>query len=115
VTAEPESLRELRLALTLGDRIAVESVLDDAVVLVADRGRDSSPVRGRAAVARALLAELGGLSGRVVLGAHDVNGETGIVARADGRVVAVLLAELRNDGVVAVWLVTSPAQLARWW
>ncbi|MCS5713694.1 hypothetical protein NVV95_03910 [Herbiconiux sp. CPCC 205716] len=109
--AEPAALRELRLALALADRPALEAVLDGSVGLVADRGRAATPVRGRVPVARVLLGELDGAE----LHAHSVNGQSGLVARRGGRVVAVVLAEVEHDSVVRVWLVTASAKLARWW
>ncbi|MCG7206668.1 RNA polymerase subunit sigma [Streptomyces arenae] len=71
------------------------------------------PVRGDEQVARSLLVLLAGQR-RVTLCTGSVNGHTGLVARCDDRVAAVLTLDIADSLVVQVWAVLNPDKLRSW-
>ncbi|MFJ6392599.1 RNA polymerase subunit sigma [Streptomyces sp. NPDC091972] len=71
------------------------------------------PVRGDEQVAGSLLVLLAGQR-RVTLRTGSVNGRTGLVARCDDRVAAVLTLDIADSLVVQVWAVLNPDKLRSW-
>ncbi|MFJ8510351.1 RNA polymerase subunit sigma [Streptomyces avermitilis] len=71
------------------------------------------PVRGDEQVARSLLVLLAGQR-RVTLCTGSVNGRTGLVARCDDQVAAVLTLDIADSLVVQVWAVLNPDKLRSW-
>ncbi|MDH6553758.1 RNA polymerase sigma-70 factor (ECF subfamily) [Streptomyces sp. SAI-117] len=71
------------------------------------------PVRGDEQVAGSLLVLLGGQR-RVTLCTGSVNGRTGLVARCDDQVAAVLTLDIADSLVVQVWAVLNPDKLRSW-
>ncbi|MEU2782411.1 RNA polymerase subunit sigma [Streptomyces sp. NPDC007110] len=71
------------------------------------------PVHGGEQVARSLLVLLAGQR-RVTLCTGSVNGRTGLVARCDGRVAAVLTLDVADSLVLRVWAVLNPDKLRSW-
>ncbi|MWB98724.1 hypothetical protein [Agromyces seonyuensis] len=106
----------LRDALDAGDELALAALLHPDVRMLVDSGdSDGVDARGRAAVARFLLARRARRRGDV-LEPVQVNGCPGLaVRRGDGLVVGVLAADVGPDGrIEAVWLSTSAPKLAHW-
>ncbi|MGY5051239.1 RNA polymerase subunit sigma [Streptomyces sp. 900105755] len=71
------------------------------------------PVRGGEQVARSLLVLLAEQR-RVTLCTGSVNGRTGLVARCDDQVAAVLTLDIADSLVVQVWAVLNPDKLRSW-
>ncbi|MFF7680399.1 RNA polymerase subunit sigma [Actinacidiphila glaucinigra] len=71
------------------------------------------PVHGAEPVARSLLTLLAHRQ-RVTLTAHAVNGRTGLVARYEGQVVAVVSLDIADDRVSQAWIVLNPDKLRPW-
>jgi RNA polymerase sigma-70 factor (ECF subfamily) len=71
------------------------------------------PVVGGPRVARSLLTLLA-RQPRTTLHARPVNGRTGLVARYDGQVAAVVCLDLAGSRVVQVWVVLNPDKLRYW-
>ncbi|MBW8699151.1 ECF RNA polymerase sigma factor SigJ [Streptomyces sp. MBT84] len=71
------------------------------------------PVTGSEEVARSLLNLLA-RQPRTTLHTCPVNGSTGLVARYDGQVAAVLTLDVADSLVVQVWAVLNPDKLRSW-
>ncbi|WP_416980947.1 sigma factor-like helix-turn-helix DNA-binding protein [Streptomyces sp. T028] len=71
------------------------------------------PVHGSRQVARSLLTLLAHHS-RTTVTTHSVNGRTGLVARYDGQVAAVISLDIAGHHVVQVWVVLNPDKLRSW-
>lgn len=88
----------------------------DATVFYDGGGRIRTltrPVNGGAEVARSLLTLLA-RHPRTALDTHSVNGRTGIVARYDDQVVAVITLDIAGSRVVQVWVMLNPDKLRAW-
>ncbi|MFF8572589.1 RNA polymerase subunit sigma [Streptomyces sp. NPDC015408] len=97
------------------DRLA--TLLDPDAVAFYDGGGKvrtlARPVVGGPRVARSLLTLLG-RHPRTTLHTRPVNGRTGLVARYDGQVAAVVCLDLAGTRVVQVWAVLNPDKLRSW-
>jgi RNA polymerase sigma-70 factor (ECF subfamily) len=71
------------------------------------------PVTGSERVARSLLTLLAGHP-RTTLYTYPVNGRTGLVARYDDQVAAVVTLDIAGSRVVQVWVVLNPDKLRSW-
>jgi RNA polymerase sigma-70 factor (ECF subfamily) len=105
-------------AVEHGDVQGLEALLAQDVVLHGDGGGKvpalARPARGRARVARTLLAwaRAGARLGGVTLRRVDVNGQPGSLALdRDGRVLSVLALDVRGGEVHAVSSVVNPDKL----
>lgn len=86
------------------------------VALVADGGIPTPPAREivGADFVLASLAHLRDALAVDALGGASVNATTGIVMRADDRVVAVLVFNVVDGLISRVWVITNPAKLTQW-
>lgn len=71
------------------------------------------PVTGGARVARSLLTVLT-RNPRTTLHTRSVNGRSGLVARYDGQVAAVVGLDVAGSQVLQVWVVLNPDKLCSW-
>lgn len=71
------------------------------------------PVHGAEPVARNLLTLLAHHQ-RVSLSAQSVNGRTGLVARYEGQVAAVISLDVADQRVSQAWIVLNPDKLRPW-
>ncbi|MFF4258273.1 sigma factor-like helix-turn-helix DNA-binding protein [Streptomyces sp. NPDC001663] len=71
------------------------------------------PVHGRRQVAESLLALLARRPG-TTLTAQSVNGRTGLVARYDDQVAAVISLDVTGHRITQVWAVLNPDKLQSW-
>jgi RNA polymerase sigma-70 factor, ECF subfamily len=71
------------------------------------------PVHGSRRVAHSLLTLLARRP-RTTLTTHSVNGSTGLVARYDHQVAAVISLDIANHQVAQVWVVLNPDKLRTW-
>ncbi|MEV5452901.1 RNA polymerase subunit sigma [Streptomyces sp. NPDC052535] len=97
------------------DRLA--GLLDPDAVAFYDGGGKvrtlTRPVVGGPRVARSLLTLLA-RHPRTTVHTRPVNGRTGLVARYDGQVAAVVCLDLAGTRVVQVWAVLNPDKLRSW-
>ncbi|EMF28991.1 RNA polymerase sigma factor [Streptomyces gancidicus BKS 13-15] len=97
------------------DRLA--GLLDPDAVAFYDGGGKvrtlTQPVVGGPRVARSLLTLLA-RHPRTTVHTRPVNGRTGLVARYDGQVAAVVCLDLAGTRVVQVWAVLNPDKLRSW-
>ncbi|MEV5959156.1 sigma factor-like helix-turn-helix DNA-binding protein [Streptomyces sp. NPDC051987] len=73
----------------------------------------SRPVHGSRQVARSLLTLLG-RHPRTTLTTHSVNGRTGLIARYDRQVAAVVSLDIAEHRVAQVWVILNPDKLLSW-
>jgi RNA polymerase sigma-70 factor (ECF subfamily) len=71
------------------------------------------PVRGSRPVAHSLLTLLTGRP-RTTLTTHSVNGRTGLVARYDHQVAAVISLDIADHHITQVWVTLNPDKLRPW-
>ncbi len=71
------------------------------------------PVRGAGDVTELLLRSSAACS-QVEIVEHPVNGHTGLVVRDAGRVIAIVILNVRARLVCDVWVVLNPDKLRRW-
>ncbi|MDW6065646.1 hypothetical protein SAZ11_57505 [Streptomyces sp. FXJ1.4098] len=71
------------------------------------------PVHGGEQVAHSLMTLLVRRP-RTTLTAQSVNGRTGLVARYDGQVAAVISLDIADRRVAQVWVVLNPDKLRSW-
>lgn len=101
-------------ACRAGSADAVRSLLTREVVAVTDGGGQvvtAGRIQGPGAVARC-VTELVGPG--VELTVEAVNGQSGVVLRTAGRVVAVVSLQVTGGKVAAVWIVLNPDKLRHW-
>lgn len=109
--------RAVRAACAGGDVVRLTSLMcPDATAFFDGGGKIRAlvrPVHGARAVARSLLTLLSHHQ-RVALSAHSVNGRTGLVARYEGQVVAVISLDVADHRVSQAWIVLNPDKLRPW-
>jgi len=94
----------------------VAGLLHPAVTLVVDNGGDDelgTSAAGRLACAEELTRIATRVPGRE-LSVAGLNGAWGIVVRAGGSVVAVIVASARDGLVDDLWAIVAPSRLAGW-
>ncbi|MFF7982803.1 hypothetical protein ACFZDK_27400 [Streptomyces sp. NPDC007901] len=99
------------------DAEPLESLLRPDVTAFFDGGgkvrAPSRPVHGSRQVAHSLLTLLA-RHPRASLTTHAVNGRTGLIARYDHQVAAVIGLDIADHHVVLVWVVLNPDKLRSW-
>jgi RNA polymerase sigma-70 factor (ECF subfamily) len=109
--------RSVRQACVDEDADRLASLLaPDATVFYDGGGRIRAltrPVHGSEQVARSLLTLLA-RHPRSTLHTHSVNGCTGLVARYDDQVAAVVTLDIAGSRVVQVWVILNPDKLHAW-
>ncbi|MFI0539651.1 RNA polymerase subunit sigma [Streptomyces sp. WSLK1-3] len=114
---EHEITVAVRQACSDQDGLRLRSLLAPDAMAFFDSGGKiralSRPVRGEEQVARSLLVLLAGQR-RVTLRTGSVNGRTGLVARCDDQVAAVLTLDIADALVIQVWAVLNPDKLRSW-
>ncbi|MFJ3307381.1 hypothetical protein ACIPSA_30665 [Streptomyces sp. NPDC086549] len=109
--------RSVRRACVTEDAELLASLLCPDVTAVFDGGGKvralNRPVHGRRQVAHSLLTLLARRT-RTTLTTHSVNGRTGLVARYDHRVAAVISLDVADRHVAQVWVVLNLDKLRSW-
>ncbi|MFF7104800.1 RNA polymerase subunit sigma [Streptomyces nigra] len=107
----------VRQACVDGDADRLADLLHPDAVAFYDGGGKvralTRPVVGGPRVARSLMTLLA-RHPRTTLHTGAVNGRTGLVARYDGRVAAVVCLDVAGSRVVQVWAVLNPDKLRSW-
>ncbi|MCQ4214093.1 RNA polymerase subunit sigma [Streptomyces longispororuber] len=114
---QEETARAVRQACADGDHEGLVALLADDVTVYFDGGgkvrTQTRPVTGAAPVARSLLTLLSAQP-RTTVDTWPVNGRTGLVARHDERVAAVITLDLVRNRVAQIWAVLNPDKLRSW-
>ncbi|MFG2958432.1 sigma factor-like helix-turn-helix DNA-binding protein [Streptomyces sp. NPDC048291] len=109
--------RTVRQACVAEDAGLLESLLCPDVTAFFDGGGKvralGRPVHGSRRVAHSLLTLLG-RQPRTTLTTHSVNGRTGLIARYDRQVAAVVSLDIAEHRVAQVWVVLNPDKLRSW-
>lgn len=103
-------------ALDARDDVTLAGLLDSEVRLTIDAGGPSGGERtGRAAVTRALVAQMARHPDATLQAVH-VNGAPGLaIRRPDGEATGLISIRTGWRGrIVELWITTAPAKLARW-
>jgi RNA polymerase sigma-70 factor (ECF subfamily) len=104
-------------ACETGDFDTLVGLLDPRVTVISDGGGKvraaRRPIHGAEKTARFFLGLLRKDFGQGVTEA-EVNGRPGLVARLDGRVVAVIATEVRGGRLTDIWMVLNPDKLRTW-
>ncbi|MBQ0850393.1 RNA polymerase subunit sigma [Streptomyces sp. BH-SS-21] len=110
-------VRAVREACATEDPASLASLLaPDAIAFFDGGGKVRAlidPVHGNERIARSLLTLLARRT-RITLHTHSVNGRTGLVARCDDRVAAVIGLDVAGHQAVQVWVVLNPDKLRSW-
>ncbi|MFE0627547.1 RNA polymerase subunit sigma [Streptomyces sp. NPDC058864] len=110
-------VRAVGEACAAGDAASLASALSpDAMAVFDGGGKVRTAVRsvhGGEQVTRTLLTLLGPHP-RTTLTAQSVNSRTGLVARCDRTVAAVISLDVTDRRVAQVWAVLNPEKLRRW-
>lgn len=109
--------RAVRQACLTGDADLLASLLSPDATAYFDGGgkvrTPTRPVHGSRQVAHTLLTVLARCP-RTTLTAQPVNGRTGLVARYDHQVAAVVTLDVAEHRVGQVWVVLNPDKLRSW-
>ncbi|MDH6212874.1 sigma factor [Streptomyces pseudovenezuelae] len=109
--------RAVREACVTGDGERLASLLRSDVTAFFDGGGKvralTGPVHGSRQVTQSLLTLLARRP-RTSLTTHSVNGRTGLVARYDRQVAAVISLDVADDHVAQVWVILNPDKLRSW-
>ncbi|WP_431963706.1 sigma factor-like helix-turn-helix DNA-binding protein [Actinacidiphila sp. bgisy160] len=109
--------RAVGAACVSGDAVRLSSLMCPDVTAFFDGGGKLRalvrPVHGAEPVARSLMTLLAHHQ-RVTLSTHSVNGRTGLVARYEGQVVAVVSLDVADGRVSQAWIVLNPDKLRPW-
>ncbi|MEV7014018.1 sigma factor-like helix-turn-helix DNA-binding protein [Streptosporangium sp. NPDC051022] len=100
------------LAAMEGDLAALERILDADVVAWTDGGEEAAPMVGAREVARYAVRVLARFGEAAEMRHTEVNGQTALIARVDGRLVGVIVMEIVEDRITALWSVLNPTRLA---
>jgi RNA polymerase sigma-70 factor (ECF subfamily) len=104
------------MAAQSGQSGTVAAVLDPSVALLTDSGgnvpADTRAARGSAEVAQR-ICDLLNLAPTDVE-EHNVNGQSALVLRREGRVMGIVSVNVHADLVTDLWLVLNPDKLRHW-
>ncbi|GII59322.1 RNA polymerase sigma24 factor [Planotetraspora thailandica] len=104
-------------ACETGDFDTLIELLDPRVTVISDGGGKvraaRRPIQGAEKAARYFLGLLRKDCGQEVTEA-EINGRPGLVARLDGRVVAVIATEVHGGRLTDIWMVLNPDKLRAW-
>jgi RNA polymerase sigma factor (sigma-70 family) len=110
-------VREFKRAWEAQDIGALIGLLDPGATLTADGGGLAiaalHPIEGGEQIAR-YAADLAGRAGDLALLECMVNGQPGLVARAEGVIVTVFAFDIAGDRITRIWAVRNPDKLHPW-
>lgn len=110
-------VRSFRRAWSAGDVAGLVQILDPQVTAVTDGGgvvsASTTPLRGAQDAAEFFVGALTRQPGLVIV-EDQVNGQPGLVASHEGRVVAVVSLLVDGGRVVEAWAVRNPVKLVAW-
>src|SRR5690349_19803433 len=118
-TAQQASVvRAFRQAWEAKDISALIGLLDPEATAVADSGGRVlafiDPIEGSEQIARAWVAIAGNAPAGLRLLERTVNGQPGLVAQQDGRILTVFAFEIAGDRIKHIWAIRNPEKLRPW-
>ncbi|NKX87152.1 RNA polymerase sigma factor SigJ [Nocardia coubleae] len=116
-TARAEVVRNFKRAWEAGDIEGLVGLLDPAAVATADSGglvpAFLEPLVGSSEIATTWI-HIGTRLSTVVLVERMVNGQLGLVAEADGKVISVYSFDIVDDRISRIWVMRNPEKLRAW-
>ncbi|TDP31197.1 RNA polymerase sigma factor SigJ [Nocardia ignorata] len=116
-TARAEVVRNFKRAWEAGDIEGLVGLLDPTAIATADSGglvpAFREPLVGSSEIATAWI-HIGTRLSTVVLVERMVNGQPGLVAEADGKVVSVYSFDIVDDRISRIWVMRNPEKLRAW-
>jgi RNA polymerase sigma-70 factor (ECF subfamily) len=111
-------VREFKQAWEAKDIDALIGLLDPAATAVADGGGRAvtfpRPIEGGEQVARAWIEIANRATGSMTFAERAVNGQPGLVAEQDGRIVTVFAFHIVGRQIRHIWVVRNPEKLRPW-
>ncbi|MEU4596952.1 RNA polymerase sigma factor SigJ [Nocardia sp. NPDC023988] len=116
-TARAEVVRNFKRAWEAGDIEGLVGLLDPTAIATADSGglvpAFLEPLVGSSEIATAWI-HIGTRLSTVVLVERMVNGQLGLVAEADGKVISVYSFDIIDDRISRIWVMRNPEKLRAW-
>ncbi|MCA2206785.1 MULTISPECIES: RNA polymerase sigma factor SigJ [Nocardia] len=116
-TARAEVVRNFKRAWEAGDIEGLVGLLDPTAIATADSGglvpAFREPLVGSSEIATAWI-HIGTRLSTVVLVERMVNGQLGLVAEADGKVISVYSFDIIDDRISRIWVMRNPEKLRAW-
>jgi RNA polymerase sigma factor (sigma-70 family) len=118
-TAQQASVvRAFRRAWEAKDISALIGLLDPDATAIADSGGRVlaflDPIEGSEQIARAWIEIANNAPGNVTFLERTVNGQPGLVAQQDGRILTVFAFEITGDRIRHIWAIRNPEKLRPW-
>ena len=118
-TAQQASVvRAFRQAWEAKDISALIGLLDPDATAVADSGGRVlaflDPIEGSEQIARAWIEIARNAPADVTFLERTVNGQPGLVAQQDGRILTVFAFEITGDRIRHIWAIRNPEKLRPW-
>jgi RNA polymerase sigma factor (sigma-70 family) len=111
-------VRDFKQAWEAKDIDALIGLLDPGATAIADGGGLATsfprPIEGSEQIARAWVEIASRAVGTMTFLERTVNGQPGLVARQDGRIVTVFAFDVAGDRIRHIWVVRNPDKLRPW-
>jgi len=111
-------VRAFKAAWEAQDIDALIGLLDPGATAIADGGGLATtflhPIEGGEQVAQAWIQIARRAVGTMTFEERTVNGQPGLVAEQDGRIVTVFAFEVAGDRIKHIWVVRNPDKLRAW-
>jgi RNA polymerase sigma factor (sigma-70 family) len=111
-------VRDFKQAWEAQDIDALIGLLDPGATAIADGGGLATsflrPIEGSEQIARAWVEIASRAVGTMTFLERTVNGQPGLVARQDGRIVTVFAFDVAGDRIRHIWVVRNPDKLRPW-
>jgi RNA polymerase sigma-70 factor (ECF subfamily) len=111
-------IRAFKQAWEAKDIDALIGLLDPGATAIADGGGLAMsflrPIEGSEQIARAWVEIASRAVGTMTFLERTVNGQPGLVARQDGRIVTVFAFDVAGDRIRHIWVVRNPDKLRPW-
>ena len=115
---QADVIRAFKEAWEAKDIGALIGLLDPGATATADGGGAAltflDPIHGGEQIARAWIEIANNSTGDVTFLERTVNGQPGLVAQRDGRVLTVFAFAVAGDRIRHIWAVRNPGKLRRW-
>jgi RNA polymerase sigma-70 factor (ECF subfamily) len=115
---QADIIRDFKAAWEAKDISALIGLLDPAATAIADSGGITPtflhPIHGGEQIARAWVEIANHTPSDVTLLERTVNGQPGLVAHQDGRILTVFAFDIAGDRIRRIWAVRNPEKLRHW-
>ena len=111
-------VRDFKQAWEAKDIDALIGLLDPDAMAIGDGGGLATtflrPIEGGEQIARAWVEIANRRPSTMTFGERTVNGQLGLVAEQDGRIVTVFAFDVAGDRIKHIWVVRNPDKLRHW-